>query len=221
MDGVIGCANCVTVTGAATDQTYNGDGHVVGPGNGSKSLTLGTTDGATASNSNSTLNASYDTFISNTANKDGTNQISTQIIITFTHGFTLNGNISFDYEIFPDATGTTQNPPDLTFNAWDGVNLLKTKTFLGVTPGTSPVGATHSPASGANGTESSPQLIGTYSTGPLSNITELDFIDWPATIGVDNLKSTVPEPRGTSLLLGGLMLAAFAGTKLRRVFAKS
>jgi hypothetical protein len=202
MDGLLGCANCVTVTGAATDQTYNGDGHVVGPGNGSTSLTLGTTDGATVSNSNSILNAGYDTFLSNTANKNGTNQISQQIIMTFAPGWALNGNISFDYEIFPDASGTTLNPPDLTFNAWNGGSLLQTKTFLGVVPGTGPIGSTHSPVS-AN--ETSPQLIGTYSTGPLTNVTELDFIDWPATIGIDNLAVTTPEPRFYGILLAGLL----------------
>ena len=46
MDQVLtasGCAGCtVSVTGAAADQTYNGEGYVVGPGG--KSLTLGTSN---------------------------------------------------------------------------------------------------------------------------------------------------------------------------------
>ena len=206
MDGILQCVGCVTVTGAATVQTYNGDGHVVGPGTGSTSLTLGNTDGATASNSNSVLNGTYDTFISNTTNGGGyTNQISQQIIMKFAAGHALNGVIGFDYEIFPD--GTANQPPDLIFNAWNGGVKEATNTFLGVTPGTAPIGATHSPNSGGAGTEASSQIIGTYLTGPLTNVTELDFIDWPATIAIDNLKiAPTPEPR-----FYGLLLAAFLG----------
>src|SRR5579862_4129309 len=53
MNGILGCS-CVTVTGAVADKTYNGEGFVTGPGSShaSKSLTLGNSDGATASNSN-------------------------------------------------------------------------------------------------------------------------------------------------------------------------
>jgi hypothetical protein len=48
-------------------------------------------------------------------------------------------------------------------------------------------------------------------------------MDWPAAIGVDNLKlvTTTPEPRGYAFILGGLMLALLAGTKLRQGLAKS
>jgi hypothetical protein len=72
------------------------------------------------------------------------------------------------------------------------------------------------------GTELSSQYIGVYS-GTLTNVTELQFIDWPAAIGVDNLdvSTSTPEPRGVALLLGGLMLALFAGNKLRNTLAKS
>ena len=207
MDGVLGCVGCVTVTGAATVKTYTGDGHVVGPGTTgtTTSLTLGNTDGATSSNSNSVLNGAYDTFISNTAFTGGSpTQISQQMIMTFSSAFALNGTLSFDYEIFPDASGTASNPPDLIFNAWNGGSLLQTKTFLGVVPGTAPIGSIRSPISSH---ETSPQIIGTYSTGPLTHVTELDFIDWPATIAIDNLKITpTPEPR-----FYGLLLAAFLG----------
>ena len=213
MDNAIGgtCAtlhNCVSVTpGVAVDQTYNGDGHVVGPGNGSVSLTLGNTDGATASNSNSVLNGSKDNFLSNT--DDGHNQLSQEIQIKFINGFTLNGSISFDFEIFPDASGTALNPPDFTFQAWNGAVNLADVTKVGVVPGSAPIGSTVSPNSGSRGTETSPQLIGNWQAGSFSNVTELDFIDWPATIGIDNLKLTsTPEPAAV-LLLGTLIAGLF------------
>ena len=90
------------MTGAVADTTYNGEGHVTGPGsagpNGTaaKSLTLGTSDGATASNLTSTVNSTYDTFLANTNDQSG--QISQQITMKFS-GFTINGSASFDYEI--------------------------------------------------------------------------------------------------------------------------
>src|SRR5271155_3042624 len=31
MDGILGCVSCVTVTGAAVDESYNADGNTVGP----------------------------------------------------------------------------------------------------------------------------------------------------------------------------------------------
>lgn len=201
MDGVAGCASCVTVTGAVADQTYNGEGYVTGPGNGSKSLTLGTSDGASQSASNSLLNRAYDTFIANT--NDSSHQISNQIIIDFSSGHTLSGMLSFDYEIFPDISGS----PDFIFKAWSGSNLVATWTQYGVTPGTTDGNATHSPNhQGPNQTETNKQYIGTWSSQtPLNNITELDFIDWPATIGVDNLKfASTPEP-GPLLLLGSVL----------------
>jgi hypothetical protein len=216
MNGVMGCSNCVTVTGAVADRTYNGEGHVTGPGNGSTSLTLGTSDGATASNSNSTT-SSYDTFLANT--KDNGTQISQQIVMTFSNGHALNGFIGFDYEVFPDISGS----PDFIFKAWSGSSLVATFTRLGVTPGTTDGTATHSPSSGSSSSEASQQYIGTWlSSSALSNITELDFIDWPATIGVDNLsissstnQSSVPEP-GSVMLLASVLAASAASLAARK-----
>jgi len=229
MNWVLGCsikAPCVTVTGAVADQTYSGDGHVVGPKVGSsyKSLTLGYSEGAT--NSNGTLNSSPDTFIANTSDKS--TQVSNEISIKFT-GVTISGLVSFDYEIFPDGSctqlsssncggkaknGIYPNQPDLEFEA--GNNSNGTDPYVtsfgtggiqyGVAPGTTNGSAKHSWSSGSK-TEYSPQYIGTWS-GSLNSVTELDFIDWPATIGIDNLVITtykpptgVPEP-GTIMLLG-------------------
>lgn len=227
--GCTGCSATVLVSGssigAVADQTYNGDGHVTGP-SASKSLTLGDSNGATASNTTSTT-GSTDTFIANTNDSSGT--VSQQITIQFA-GFagkalTIN---SFDYEIFPDGTCTAlsgtgsnskcgatgsstpsgyANQPDLIFEAGTNSNGTDAKvtTLYGVTPGTTNGNATHSPNSGNSSAELAPQLIGTW-TGSLTNDTELDFVDWPATIGIDNLQisytttTAVPEPAGIALL---------------------
>lgn len=215
-----GCPGCsVSVTGAIADQTWAGDGHVVGPGG--KPLTLGTSDGATSNSSatpTGTLNrynqltgGFADTFIANTS--DGGNQISNEFYLKFS-GLAI-ASASFDYEIFPD--GSPQQPPDLTFQAGNNSNgsdapvttFGTAGTQYGVKPGSGGAdgSSTRSPLSSS---ESSAQYIGTWS-GNLANVSELDFIDWPATIGIDNLvintpnqQSPVPEP-GSVILLGTLV----------------
>jgi hypothetical protein len=229
--GCTGCSATVLTSGssvgAVADQTYNGDGHVTGPGTGSKSLTLGTSNGATASNTTSTLDGSYDTFIANTS--DSSSQISQQITIQFKNITGLSVN-SFDYEVFPDGTCTSltssgcggaasgghyPNQPDLEFEAGNNMNGSDSlvTTFWGATPGTTG-SATHSPNSGSSSSEKAPQAIGAW-TGDLTGVSELDFVDWPATIGIDNLNvsfttpSPVPEPTGMILLgtaVGALLL---------------
>lgn len=237
-----GCTGCtVTVTGAAADTTYNGEGNVVGPGG--KSLTLGTSNNAT-SNSSQTPSSTYDTFLANT--NDASQQQASQITMKFS-GFTINGSASFAYEIFPDGScpvlnaascggsptnGIYPNQPDMKFEAGtngNGTDPLVTSfgtngTQYGVTPSSS--GSDGSSTSAPNGANNvTPQYIGTWS-GSLSNVNELDFIDWPATIGVDNLaiswstnqQSPVPEPFSVVLLgtiVGGIALRK----KIRKVVA--
>jgi Flp pilus assembly protein TadG len=243
-----GCTGCsVTVlsnssgSGAVADQTYTADGNVTGPGTAlgpaSKSLTLGDSNGATASTTTSTVNSSYDTFISNTSDSGGqyngsntSGTVTSQITLQFKNisGLTVN---SFDYEVFPDLTCTQLNPancggagdpnqPDLKFEAGNNTNGTDglVQTFDGVTPGTTNGNAVKSTISS---TELAPQAIGTW-TGSLTGDTELDFVDWPATIGIDNLTiggsnitagSSVPEPASIALL--GTLVFLLA-KKLRR-----
>ena len=203
MQSLLHAGQTVTVTGAVADKTYNGEGYVVGPGaddNHMTSLTLGNTNGATSVSSNSTLDSSRDTFIANT--NDSSTQIANQITMIFT-GLTINGTVSFDYEIFPD--GTSNQPPDLIFAAGPTGHTSTIVTFLGVKPGNSPI---NTMVSDKSNNETNAQLIGHWS-GTITNATELDFIDWPATIGIDNLVITSnPEP-SSIILLGTAGLGFF------------
>jgi hypothetical protein len=203
MNSLLNKGQSVTVTGAVADKTYNGEGYVVGPGqnkNNMTPLTLGNTNGATSVSSNSSVNSTYDTFIANT--NDSSQQIANQITMKFS-GLTINGIVSFDYEIFPD--GTANQPPDLIFAAGATGNTSNVVTFLGVTPGTSPINTT---VSANSNHESNAQIIGHWS-GVITNATELDFIDWPATIGIDNLTITASNPEPSSIILLGTTGLAF------------
>jgi len=216
-----GCTGCsVSVSsGTYADQTYNGEGHVVGPGTGATSLTLGNTNGATSSTGSSVINSTRDTFLANTS--DSSAQSSDRVYFTF-HGITINGAASFDYEIFPNGVCPSlpcSSVPDLTFEAGNNTNGTDATIahFLSTTPN-SP-NDNNSPLSSV---EVSPQAIGTWS-GTLSNVTELDFVDWPATIGMDNLQiswttntnSPVPEPIGV-VLLGSVIAGLLLKNKLRK-----
>jgi hypothetical protein len=235
MDGIIGCSGCVTVSsGVAVAQEYDADGNVVG--SGGNPLTLGNSNGAT---SNTATPGSYgtDNYISNMAsNSNGTsdNQLSQGIVITLSKGYSFTGTFSFDYQIFPDisctvlnssscggaaVSGHYPNQPDLDFIA-NGSTAVNT-TFWGVTPGTTDGSTTASPDSSH---ELAPQYIGTSGNFTLTGATSITFMDWPAAIGVDNLKlvtTTTPEPSGYAFMLGGLMLALLVGSKVRQGLAKS
>lgn len=197
----LGAGNTVAVTGSKADHSYNGDGHVVGPGNGSTSLTLGNSDGG-VQNANS-----KDNFIDNVSG-------ITEIMMTF--NFKICG-ISFDYEIFPDGTCTTGvncgvNQPDFSVLA-DGTLVFG--KILGVQPGNPGAPYLHSPNSGSVNNERAPQFLGQSGYIPLNGVKKLEFVDWPATIAVDNLKisNQVPEP-ASIVLLGSSLLVAM--TAMRR-----
>jgi len=219
MQGVAGATGTVTVTGAIGQQTYNGDNHVVGPTSPLVSATLGTSNGGV-------YHSGYDTFITNVGGEASGNDR-----ITMKFSFPIY-SVSFDFEIFPDASctalsncgGTSHaNLPDLEFSAGNSSAAL-VKQWFGAVPGSaggSPF--VHSPNSGLGNSEFAPQLLG--QSGVFSfpgGVTELDFIDWPQKIGIDNLQvnssidsaplTSVPEPSSLLLLssgLGGLARAAW------------
>lgn len=212
MQGLLSGGATVTVSsGAVADNAYTGDGHVVGYGTAGtsnvQSVTLATSDGDYTDPLKRHL-SSPDTFIKNTSSATGFTFSFTGLKIT---------DISFDYEIFPDSTCTSLTDPtkcggstypyrpDFTFST----NLGTVFHYYGNTPSgnwvESPCTSGIGGVSCTGTTEATPQLLGTTGTIALSgNVNTLNFLDWPATIGIDNLKinvTAVPEP-GTMLLLG-------------------
>ena len=220
----------VTVTNGIANDNWNADGHIVGPastsagcvssgdangwgyGNGVCPLALWDSDGGVAH-----LN-SRDTILTNLGGTSAGNDRITMSLAGLNQGGQSVTGISFDLEIFPDGdcpdggSGTCINTgsaswPDL--NLWvNGVNLPAWNWF-GVEPNTkSPLLVN----------ETAPQLLTTSGlisvSGPTLN---LDFVDWPAKIGIDNLKiywtntggggQNVPEPGTLGLL--GVGLAGF------------
>ena len=226
MDTLLGgtCAtlfNCVTVTGlnssgnpsgyVATDQTYNGDGHVVSNTSG-KSLTLGDSNGAT---SNSSLApGSTDTL----PGEHGRQQAPTVsgIEITFNTPVTLLG---FDYEIFPDGTC-----PDLHSNdCGSGQSELAGSLFKvnGVTNTTLPAMrlarrlayARVRQTAARMATRSIRRIAVAVPNSPLNSLAlgpvhleryQARLPRLAGHIGVDNIAcAPTPEPRGTAFLLIG------------------
>jgi hypothetical protein len=193
---------------------YTADGHAVGVTGGNQSLTLGNTENATSSASPLTAGAA-DAYLMNNSLASTSN---TQVALQFQNGFTIGAGsqIKFDYEIFPDNTCTaltsascggtgTPNRPDFEF--WiNGAQVGS--TLFGNTPGT---GGTYTYSPAMTGGETAPQTLGvfTYTVGSALVNPLLAFVDWPATIGIDNLTITppnqsVPEPVTLTLLAIGM-----------------
>ena len=155
----------VTVSGALATATYNGENHVKGP-------TLGTSDGGTAHP------GSNDTFIINDNFNVYGNGASSSFTLNFSN-FSIY-SLSFDWEIFPDATcaqgswcaghpGQSANWPDIELYA-DGVLVWSALA-------TTPVGGGDPQATGLSGVLSF-----------LAGVHTLTIVDWPAEVGIDNLR---------------------------------
>lgn len=123
-----------------------------------------------------------DTFVMNNGFGIGAGS-SNSFTLTFT-GLTIT-SISFDWEIFPNAdcqagsycaTHTNSSSfPDLTVNA-DSTQVFHAVANLG-------------------SSTLDPQAIGSASNIGINNATSLTFIDWPAEIGIDNLRLVTTCPR--------------------------
>jgi hypothetical protein len=218
--GLISPGMTVSVSaGALADKGYNGDGHVVGTSTNSTSIALGTSENGVLNANVSCIGSAactgtgLDTYVRN-------NSAYTSFSFTFNNGMLID-SVKFDYEIFPDATCLTSacgaNLPDMTFST----NLGQVFHYYGATPAASllsPVLPSGTPD------ELTPQLIGNTGTlvGPnLAGGNVLNFIDWPVTIGIDNLtvvyhtNSAVPEP-GSMILLGSGLVGLYARRKKRQ-----
>jgi len=200
------------ITGTTAAAGYTADGHAVGVTG--QSLTLGNTENATSASSPLTPNATGDAYLIN----DSLTSISNdRVSLQFKNGFTIaaNSQITFNYEIFPDNTCTALNTacgvsnanrPDFEFYI-NGVQAAGSP-LLGNTPG----GGTYTYSPAKTGGETAPQSLGvfSYNVGSTALVNPLlEFVDWPATIGVDNLSLTrqtqsVPEPVTFTLLAIGM-----------------
>jgi hypothetical protein len=196
MQGVMSAAQpgaTVSVNGALGIRAYDGEGHVVGP------VANGTVSPVTLATGDN------GGFIANDTSTD-------RITLVFSVPVY---SVSFDFEIFPDGTGDT---PDFTFAADHAVQLH----VDGVLPGTDGT-YLHSLFSGPNAPELVAQLLGSASFLFPQGVTTLEFIDWPARIGIDNLQinagpaqpaTAAPEP--ASLALWGVV--CLVGSSLWSMF---
>lgn len=214
MNGLLSGGASVAVAGAVTDMgkpsassgedSYIGEGFVVGP-TSAASLTLGNSEGVSVDGSPNVIKTSggsvvYDTFIRN----NGFSSAAGADRITMTFSGLKVYSVSFDYEIFPDGTcpsltncGGTGSPnlPDFELFG-DGAMVIQK---FGVVPGSA---GTYSASPNHSAGETAPQALGTATWTFSTPVTKIEFVDWPAMIGIDNLviTSAVPEPSSVVLL---------------------
>jgi hypothetical protein len=212
MNGVLGtngyASSSVSVSGALATQTYNGEGHVLG-------TSLGISNGGVAHPSWN------DTFIINNNFAIGAPAID-RFTLSFSNFKVYS--LSFDWQIFPDATC----PAGSSCAALGAVpgNVSWPDIALLVDGSATPVWYEHAsiPAPGTD-----PQALGMSGTVSLNGAQTLTFRDWPAEIGIDNLRITgcvasspnclsVPEPSTLPLAaLGLLAMVAYGWRQQRRL----
>jgi hypothetical protein len=223
LDAQAGAGN-ITVHGAVAGRTYNGDGFVFKDSYNIRE-TLGTSEfvnGVLVPNSTNSRNLVYDTFLYNVGGEGATNTPYGSYgddKIVFDFRTAING-ISFDWEIFPDAS--CQHPGE-----WNGCGSRLALTNLPdfeLWAGTGSQRLYHYYTGDANNNfpivtdnhNDYPQGIGHFSVTFATPVTHVEFVDWPARIGVDNIVTEVrllPEPPMMALL--GLQLLGFAWTRSR------